>query len=67
MVYILYNPHANNGCGAENAEKIKAQLAARAPELLDLTRLDAKDFLNGLPHRRSYLHFLVGFLRAKRD
>ena len=49
MVYILFNPYADNGCGAENAEKVKAQLAAQAPELLDLTALDARAFLSGLP------------------
>ena len=48
MTYILFNPHANNGNGAEGAELVKAALADRSPELCDLTAIDVKAFLEGL-------------------
>lgn len=49
MTYILYNPHANGGRAAEGVASVKEALTAEAPELLDITALDAAAFLTGLP------------------
>ena len=52
MTYILFNPKANNNHGDAGLDKIKAAVAAGGgsqPQVLDLTALDAKDFLMGLP------------------
>ena len=50
MTYILYNPKANNGHGTDGLDKVTAAVKAAggAPELLDLTQLDAGAFLMGL-------------------
>ena len=50
MTYILYNPKANNGHGTDGLDKVTAAVKAAggAPELRDLTQLDAGAFLMGL-------------------
>ena len=48
MVYILYNPYANNGDGEKGVDEVRAALAGKKPELCDLTRIDVNAFLNGL-------------------
>ena len=52
MTYILYNPKANNNHGREGLDRVTAALTASGagePKLLDLTALDARSFLMGLP------------------
>lgn len=49
MIYILYNPLANNGNGLAGVEEVRAFCGAEACELHDITTLDAKAFLMGLP------------------
>lgn len=52
MTYILYNPKANNNHGTEGLDQVTAALKASGggePRMLDLTALDAKTFLMGLP------------------
>ena len=46
MTYILYNPKANNGNGAQGLDKVAA---AEKAELLDLTAIDTAAFLSSLP------------------
>ena len=48
MVYILYNPHANNGNGEKGVEEVRAAFAEKTPALRDLTQLDLRAFLVGL-------------------
>lgn len=48
MTYILYNPFANKGKGLAGTEQVMAAYAEEAPEVIDLTKIDAKAFLGGL-------------------
>ncbi len=52
MVYILFNPNANNGQGAEGLDAVIADAGKRcpngSPELVDVTRQDAAALLLGL-------------------
>ena len=48
MVYILYNPLANNGDGEKGVDEVKAAFSGKKPELRDLTRLDTAAFIAGL-------------------
>ena len=51
MTYILYNPQANCGRGADGLEQVQAAFAADGAELLDIltqqtvTDLDVRNFL----------------------
>ena len=48
MVYIVYNPHANNGEGEKGVADVRAAFADRAPVLCDVTETDLRPFLTGL-------------------
>lgn len=46
---ILFNPHASNGRGRENAERIRDVLSDSAFELFDMTKIESyADFFDGL-------------------
>ena len=53
MVYILYNPQANNGKGAEGLDQVIAAAGQRSPGqtpvLVDVTKQDEGALLLGLP------------------
>lgn len=44
MTYVFYNPQAGNGCGRENAEKLKERLEGDI-FYLDITEFKAKDII----------------------
>lgn len=48
MTYILFNPLANSGHGAEGLDAVRAAFASEKPTLHDLTALDAAAFFGGL-------------------
>ena len=74
MVYILYNPLANNGRGSEGLDKVKAAARSRAdgrePVMVDVTKQSAGAFLLALPASDEAilcggdgtLHFLINAL-----
>ena len=45
MTYILYNPLADNGSGKRNAEKIKELLLSEELEFIDITGINAAEFI----------------------
>ena len=48
-MYVLYNPMAGNGHGEEKAREIERKVRGQKIEYRDITRMDAADFLAGLP------------------
>ena len=48
MTYILYNPLANGGHGADGLGDVQAALSAENPETRDITALDTAAFFAGL-------------------